>query len=106
MAKKIEVFQPEYEYLTQFHKEATLELTELRAERDKLKQEKERLLRALAKADVRLECENCKHNKVQLDEKCEEADLMCDQCKVGCPCKTCDNEGSNWEWNGGASDGN
>lgn len=43
MAKKIEVFQSEYDYLTQFHKEATLEMTQLRAELDALKRENEQL---------------------------------------------------------------
>lgn len=47
MVKKVVVFQSEYEFLTLFHRKAMLELTELRAERDALKQENAELHRQL-----------------------------------------------------------
>ena len=47
MVKKVVVFRSEYEFLTLFHREAMLELTALRAERDALKQENTELRRQL-----------------------------------------------------------
>lgn len=98
MAKKIEVFQPEYEYLTQFHNKATLELTELRAERDKLRKDYDELMKAFAIVCYEHDCKDCKHaNNPEILGFCEQADLGCRKCSAPCPCRECDH-GSNYEW--------
>lgn len=104
MAKKVEVFLNEYEHLKQTVAGNALDLAALQAERDALKHENEQLRHALAKADFRLECENCKHNKATADADCMKSGFICNQCQSDCHCKSCTG-GSNWEWNGGASDG-
>ena len=89
-AKKIEVFQSEYEYLTQFHKEGTLELAALRAERDKLQQDYAVLKKEYAELAYRADCYGCTH-AVEVDEAslCEQAGFECDRCTAECPCCDC-----------------
>ena len=105
-AKKVEVFQSEYEYLTQFHKEATLELASLRAEREKLHKDYDDLMKAFAAVCYAHDCANCKQTgNLELVEFCRQADCECDKCSAPCPCRECDH-GSNFEWDkGGSSDG-
>lgn len=96
MAKRIEVFESEYEYLKKFHEEATLELTTLTAERDRLRQDYDELMKDFARLAYYGDCFGCKHAN-EFENACIEANGECVHCKADCLCKECI-QGSNYEY--------
>ena len=90
MAKKIEVFQNEYEYLKQTAAENALALAVLQAERDNLRNELDEIKKEYAELAYRADCYRCAH-AVQVEEanQCEQANFECDRCTAECPCCNC-----------------
>lgn len=102
MAKKIEVFQTEYEFLKRSHEESTLALGTLAAERDRWKQAFNELVKEYGRlAHQHGECCGCTHlsdQQISFErDLCKEADYDCVACTENCPCCTCVN-GSNYEY--------
>lgn len=103
MAKKIEVFEAEYEYLKRFHEENTLTLATITADRDRWKHAYDELVKVHGRLAHRWgECCGCTHLIDQAENAernlCKEAGYDCERCTENCPCCSCV-DGSNYEYN-------
>lgn len=59
------------------------------------------LATAMAYISAEKACVTCKHLPIQDRPGCEVSDYTCQECDdQSCECKSCDKNGSNWEWKG------